>query len=222
MCLASLLAKGWNPRDELIVVDNGSTDGTREFLRDLAGLNSFVQIVLNAENRGFAAGNNQGLEMASGDVLILLNNDTLTPPGWRDALLRWLEDPAIGLVGPVTNRACNEAQVDAPYRSYGEMEQFARAYTQEHAGECGDLPMLAMFCLALRREVFKRIGPLDEQFEVGMFEDDDYARRVRQAGYRVVCAEDVFVHHFGQASLGDLCLTGDYNRILEANRRRFE
>ena len=55
-----------------------------------------------------------------------------------------------------------------------------------------------------------------------MFEDDDFARRVRQAGYRVVCAEDVFVHHFGQASLGELCGTGEYDRILAANRRRFE
>ena len=56
----------------------------------------------------------------------------------------------------------------------------------------------------------------------GMFEDDDYARRLRQAGYRVVCAEDVFVHHFGQASLGELCINGEYDRILQANRQRFE
>ena len=82
--------------------------------------------------------------------------------------------------------------------------------------------MLAMFCVAMRREVFERVGSLDEQFEVGMFEDDDYARRLRQAGYKIVCAEDVFVHHFGQASMGELCGSGDYDRVLEANRRRFE
>jgi GT2 family glycosyltransferase len=54
-----------------------------------------------------------------------------------------------------------------------------------------------------------------------MFEDDDYARRLRQAGFKIVCAEDVFVHHFGQASMGELCGSGDYDRVLE-NRRRFE
>jgi hypothetical protein len=79
-----------------------------------------------------------------------------------------------------------------------------------------------MFCLALRRDSLERIGPLDERYEVGMLEDDDYARRAHAAGYRVVCAEDAFVHHFGQASFGALVPTGDYARLLNANQRRFE
>jgi hypothetical protein len=79
-----------------------------------------------------------------------------------------------------------------------------------------------MFCLAMRREVFDRVGPLDEQFGVGMFEDDDYAMRARAAGYRVVCAEDAFVHHFGKASFGELAARGEYGALFHANRRRFE
>ena len=79
-----------------------------------------------------------------------------------------------------------------------------------------------MFCAAMRRDVVERVGVLDEQFEIGMFEDDDYARRVRAASYRIVCTDDVFVHHFGQGSLGELCVSGEYDRVLEANRRRFE
>jgi GT2 family glycosyltransferase len=222
MCLMTLFGSGWHSGDELIIVDNASSDGTPDFLRDVIRLNPFVRILFNRENRGFAAANNQALAIATGDVLILLNNDTLPLPGWRNGLLRWLEDPGIGLVGPVTNRTCNEAQIDAPYRTFGEMRQFARTYTVTHCGRSADISMLAMFCLAMRRDVFERVGALDEQFEVGMFEDDDYARRVRAAGYRIVCAEDVFVHHFGQGSLGELCLTGEYDRLLTANRRRFE
>jgi GT2 family glycosyltransferase len=222
LCLASLLSNGWPAGDELIVVDNASTDGTSDYLGELQRLNPFIQVVLNDTNRGFAASNNQGLARAAGEVLFLLNNDTLLPAGWRDTLVRWLDDPAIGLVGPVTNRTCNEAQIDAPYRTFGELEQFAEVYTQKHRGQFSDLRMLAMFCLGMRRDVFEKIGPLDEQYEIGMFEDDDYALRVRQGGYRIVCVEDVFVHHFGQASLGELCLTGNYDRVLEANRRRFE
>jgi hypothetical protein len=144
------------------------------------------------------------------------------PRGWQAGLARWLLDPAVGLAGPVTNRTCNEAQIDVTYRTWGEMEQFAQAYTANHWRKGADLRMLAMFCLAMRRDLLERIGPLDEQFEVGMFEDDDYARRVRKAGYRILCAEDVFVHHFGQASFGELCVTGAYDRVLDANRRRFE
>jgi GT2 family glycosyltransferase len=82
--------------------------------------------------------------------------------------------------------------------------------------------MVAMFCAAMRREVFERIGPLDERYEVGMFEDEDYALRVRRAGYQVVCARDVVVHHAYHASIGRLLPTGEYSRVFRANRRRFE
>jgi GT2 family glycosyltransferase len=222
MCVASLFANQWAPADELIFVDNASSDGTVEFLNELRRTNPFVRLILNPENRGFAAGNNQGLAQAKGEILILLNNDTIMPTGWRGGLVRWLEDPGIGLVGPVTNRACNEAQIDAPYRTYAEMQEFAQARNRSLGGQCSDLPMVAMFCVALRRNVFQRVGFLDERFGTGMFEDDDYSRRVRQAGYRVICAEDVFVHHFGQGSLGELCLTGEYDQLLEQNRRKFE
>ncbi|HEY5914472.1 MAG TPA: glycosyltransferase family 2 protein [Verrucomicrobiae bacterium] len=222
MCVRSLFAAGWQDGDELIVVDNASSDGTPAYLSELSRQNSFVRVVRNAANQGFARANNQGLAIASGAILILLNNDTVVAPGWRNALVRRATEPGIGLVGPVTNRTCNEAQIDAPYRTYREFRQFAGEYTSAHEGQLTDLSMVAMFCVAMRREVFQKVGPLDEQFELGMFEDDDYARRVRLAGYGVGCAEDCFVHHFGQASLGELCTSGTYDRTLEANRRRFE
>src|SRR5207248_554618 len=156
------------------------------------------------------------------DALVLLNNDTLVPAGWLGRLLRHLGDPTVGLVGPVTNAAGNEAQVEVSYRTYGQFEAAAAQRASAFAGQRLDVPMLTMFCLALRRDALGRIGRLDERFEVGTFEDDDYSRRAHQAGYAVVCAEDVLVHHFGQASFGDLIPTGQYGALFEANRRRFE
>lgn len=222
LCLTALLGNGWDERDELIVVDNASTDGTGGFLRELSQLNPFVKLVLNESNRGFAAANTQGIALAINPYLILLNSDTLVLPGWRDRLLRRLCEADVGLVGPVTNRTCNEAQIDAPYSTYGELEQFARERTGQFEGASSEIRMLAMYCVALRKEVYEQVGPLDERFEIGMFEDDDYAMRLRVAEYRILCAEDVFVHHFGQASLGELCANGKYDEIFEANRRRFE
>jgi hypothetical protein len=112
--------------------------------------------------------------------------------------------------------------VETSYRTYGEFLDAAERRGAAEAGQHFDIPTPCMFCLALRRDAYERIGPLDEGFGVGLLEDDDYALRTRAAGYRTVCAEDVLVHHFGQASFGGLVSTGEYGRLLETNKRRFE
>ncbi|HEX6385857.1 MAG TPA: glycosyltransferase family 2 protein [Anaerolineae bacterium] len=221
LCLESLLVNTEYPKYEIIVVDNGSTDGTPAYLRELAWRHPHVRVLFNDANRGFAAANNQGLALARGEILVLLNNDTIVPRGWLAALIQHLKDPAVGLAGPVTNRIGNEAEIEVTYRTYGEFEAFAQAHMEAHRGQTFDIRTLCMYCLAMRRDVFERLGPLDERFEVGLLEDDDYSRRAHKAGYRVVCAEDVFVHHFGQASFGSLIPSGEYGRLLKANRRRF-
>jgi GT2 family glycosyltransferase len=221
LCLESVLANTDYPFYELIVVDNGSEDELLSYLDQLAGRFPFIRVVKNATNRGFAAANNQGLAQATGDRFVLLNNDTVVPPGWLVRLVRHLDDPRVGAVGPVTNRVGNEAQIETSYRTYAEFERFAREYTDLHAGEQFEIPMLVMFCLAMRRETHKRIGPLDEQYQIAMFEDDDYAMRLRSQGYRLVCAEDVFIHHFGGVTLGSLLTSGQVQELQKANGERF-
>src|SRR5205807_1373131 len=85
-----------------------------------------------------------------------------------------------------------------------------------------DVRTLTMFCTALRRAVYEAVGPLDERFGPGMFEDDDYSLRVREAGYRVVVADDAYVHHFGQATIADPAVVDDFGALFHANRLRFE
>jgi GT2 family glycosyltransferase len=125
------------------------------------------------------------------------------------------------MVGPVTNASGNETCIEVDYRSLDEMHAFAGAYGRAHAGEMRALPMLSMVCVASRRDVFERVGLLDERFGIGMFEDDDYAWRVRALGYRCVCVEDVFVHHFGRSAFKGLD-AASYDALFERNRRLFE
>jgi GT2 family glycosyltransferase len=222
LCLESLLANTEYPNYEVLVVDNASTDGTVEYLRRLAPMYPQVRLLLNDANVGFAAANNRALEQAAGEMLTLLNNDTIVPKGWLTGLVRHLQNPEIGLVGPTANRLGNEAEIETSYQTYSEFEEFAATVGKRGETELFDIGIGSMFCLALRGDTFERLGPLDEQFGVGMFEDDDYSMRAREAGLRVVCAENLFVHHFGGASFGKLAASGEFGPLFHANRRRWE
>jgi hypothetical protein len=146
----------------------------------------------------------------------------MVPHGWLTRFAHYLEDPHLGLVGPATNRTCNEAQIDVAYQTYGEFVGVAREQAVTHEGERVPIRMLAMFCTALRRDVFERLGFLDERYEVGMFEDEDYALRLKAAGYTVEWVRDVYVHHHYHATVGKLVPSGQYLTIAAANQRRFE
>jgi GT2 family glycosyltransferase len=220
LCLESLLSE---PALDLqvIVVDNNSRDGTREYLQEIAARDARVRLLLNDRNNGFVRAANQGLAAARGRVLVLLNHDTIVTPGTIARLSRHLEEePTLGLLGPVSNAAATEAEIEASYRTYGGLVDDAQS--RAPASEVVEVDMLTMFCVALRRDVYAHVGPLDDRFEIGLFEDDDYSLRVRLAGYRVAYARDVLVHHFGEAAFGNLVSTGERAALFEANRERFE
>jgi GT2 family glycosyltransferase len=222
LCIESVLDDLDAPAYEIVVVDNASTDGTRPYLLALARRAGPVRVLLNDENVGFPRACNQGLGAARGAELVILNNDTILSRGWLARLRAHLGDPRTGLVGPVTNRIGNEAELPVEYTTLRGFRALATRRAAEHAGDAFEIRMPAMFCLALRRDVWERLGPLDEDFGLGTLEDDDYALRSAAAGYRNLCAEDVFVHHFGEATFGALYASGERSRLIEENRRRFE
>ena len=221
-CIKSLLEKSDYPNLEIIVVDNGSTDETREFLSRIGKSHAQVRLVFNSENIGFAAGNNVGLSMATGDYLVLLNNDTVVTSGWVLTLLRHFQDsPGLGLLGPVTNNIGNEARISTKYASVDQMPGEVLDYTLAHMGQIYPMSNAAFFCVMLSRTTYEKCGPISEDYGRGFFEDDDYCRKVEAAGLRIGCAEDVFVHHHLSASFNKL--NEGLRRILfERNRAIYE
>ena len=205
LCLASIDAETRNVRYEIIIVDNASSDGSPQYLQEFANGRDDVVLILNQDNTGFSKANNQGLAQAKGDYLVVLNNDTVVTSGWATGLIRHCKkDPTIGLIGPVTNNIGNEAKIEIQYDSLQEMPAKARDYTLRHLGQSFDIRTLAFFCVMITRQTYDRIGGLDEAFGLGFFEDDDYCRRVDEAKLRIVCADDVFVHHNLSASFNKL------------------
>ncbi len=221
-CLDSVLGRETWPNFEVIAVDNASPDTTPAYLAALSAREPRLRCIFNADNRGFAAANNQGIAQSRGEFVILLNNDTVVPPGMIGRLVRHLRrDPRLGILCPTTNFCGNEAKVDAGYAQMSEMPAFAARRADQFRGRVFDIAVAAMYCVALRRKVLEEIGPLDETYGVGMFEDDDFAIRARNAGYRVACAEDAYVHHVGQGSFRKLS-PAEYEELWKKNQAYFE
>lgn len=205
----------------LILVDNGSTDGVGEFFDAEAG--GDVIAVHAPVNLGFAGGVNLGLERAEGHPL-LLNSDTLVPEGWLERLVAaMMQSPDIGMVGPRSNCVSGAQQIDGlALASLDEINAFARDLAIRNAGKVRDAARLVGFCLLIRDKVFSELGPFDDRYGIGNFEDDDYCIRALRAGYRLCVAEDAFVFHYGSRTfLGMGMGEQDWQELIRTNEQRF-
>lgn len=196
MCLDSL--NDYTPENhEIIVVDNGSHDGTVAFLKEQPHLHC----IYNKKNRGFAGGVNQGLRKARGRYILLLNNDTILTRYWLRNLLACLASGSqVGLVGPRSNLVGGEQgkMGKLPFTNLEDMQIFARTFNEKSNPKAWfPLESLSGFCLLMKREVYEAVGSLDERFQLGTREDRDYCIRARKKGFQLLCAGDTFVYHFG-------------------------
>ena len=221
-CLDSLDLYSDYSNLEIIAVDNASIDGTQDFLRQWEAEGANRRFISNAANLGFSAGNNVGLRAATGEYLVVLNNDTYVTPGWVRGLVRHLRrNPQAGLIGPVTNNIGNEARIEIHYSSMEEMIASAGNYTRRHPGHAFPMGVAAFFCVMLTRRAYEAVGPMDEDFGVGFFEDDDYCRRLALRGFEILCADDVFVHHHLSASFNKLRAEAK-QELFEKNKKIYE
>lgn len=182
---------------ELIVIDNGSTDGSQGLLgafdaRDLT-------VVENPTNIGCPPGRAQGMALANGDYVVFLDNDTVVTPGWLRRFIGHAEsDPAIGLLGPSTNFISGPQMLpDVSYEDTRELVAVAAEIAANRAGVLEPTTRLVGFCMFIRRAVIDRIGCCDATFGRYGFEDDDYSLRAALAGFDAYIARDVFIHHVG-------------------------
>lgn len=181
---------------EIIVVDNGSNDGTAEYC-----VRERLTFISLPSNEGFPAACNRGLSIASGEQLMLLNNDCLVGPGWLSNLLAALHSAEdVGIVGPVTNYASGKQQVECSYSGPEEFYKFAAAYNLPDSAKWQESMRIVGLCFLMKRSTFEVVGQLDERFSPGHYEDDDYCYRARAHGYRLLICGDAFIHHEGSAS----------------------
>jgi len=204
--------------DELIFVDVASLDGTTEYLAEVRTAATVrVKVPRNKRDVDFAV----GIAQSQGEFIVLLNNDTIVTEGWLEHLVALADfDPQIGMVGAMSNHAAPPQWTGpVPYRlvtgdrsetstgsaSHGAnlpvdaIDPFARERREGHKKEWFETERLAGFCVLVKRVAFEKTGPYVVPFPLG-FSDEELSRRMRQAGYRLACCRDLFIHHFGSRS----------------------
>lgn len=202
---------------ELIVIDNGSDEPTQAYLRNL----SDAVVIRNEQNEGFARACNQGLAAARGERIVLLNNDVLVGEHWLGNLIDHLDDePGVGIVGPCTNYAGTDQKTRGDYAGVEQFQGFVREFYLDHYRSYALTYRLAGFCMLIKREVIDAIGGFDERFGTGNFEDDDFCLRAAIAGYKIVIAQDTYVHHIGSVTFRGH--TAAYAQIMEKNWEQFK
>ena len=226
-CVDSIFACTQTPI-ELILVDNGSSDDTVGYLRQVQKewrrANIRVKVVENKKNLGFAAGNNRGLAQADGDYIVLLNNDVVVTPGWLEKMIACVNRiPLAGIVGPMTNYVAGEQLV--PSVGYDpllleNLNEFSSAFYARHQKETKCVLRVVGFCMLIKRAVIEKIGGLDERYGLGNFEDDDFSLRARLAGFQSWIAGDCFVHHFGSRTFRGEGIA--YNETIKKNWQLFK
>ncbi|MFP7470740.1 bifunctional glycosyltransferase family 2 protein/class I SAM-dependent methyltransferase [Niallia taxi] len=217
LCIESIRKYTQKGFYEIIVVDNNSSDDTVQWLKEQEDLKT----IFNEENLGFPKGCNQGIEIAEGDNILLLNNDTIVTNNWLENLLVALNSSEkVGCVGAVTNNCSNFQTVPTNYQSIEDMQLFAQEFNKSNPVQWEERLKLVGFCMLIKKSVVDEIGLLDEQFSPGNFEDDDYSFRIRKAGYKLLLCGDTFIHHFGSTSFKDK--PEAYQQLLRKNKEKFE
>ncbi|MDG1127004.1 MAG: glycosyltransferase [Hellea sp.] len=221
--LHSLIARGGvYPNMEILIVDNGSSSGSLQVLNDYANRFANVQVFENGENLGFAAGNNVGLDMATGKYVLMLNNDTYVSPGTIYAMVRHLQNnPETGVVGPLTNNIGNEARLELDYDSMDEMIDVSWGMKAGYRGKSISTAVVAYFSVMLRRTDLEIFGNLCTEYGRGMFEDDDHCQLIRSKGYDCRVLEDAFVHHHLSASFSKIN-SKERQKLFNSNKDIFE
>jgi GT2 family glycosyltransferase len=189
----------------VLVVEDASPDPSlRTYLQHLAGENR-IDLLINSANLGFVGSVNRALaEVSAGDV-ILLNADTLVPPGFVKRLAAAAHSqPDIGTATPLSNNgdifSFPRPGLENPMPTYEEMLALDRAAAAANAMSVVDTPSGIGFCLYITRCCLDAIGGLSERFERGYLEDVDFCLRARERGFRNVCAASVYVAHHGSKS----------------------
>lgn len=186
----------------VIVVDNGSDQRTRDYLNSIEG----IDLIEMCYNSGVAKARNEGIkkaqEMEDVEYICLLDNDVEVYEGWLEALVRHLNsNENFGMVGPVTTSATGpQSMVKTSWVGKYSHDEIISILSNRGAGESQEIKYLNRFCQVFPKKLIQSIGYLDESFGLIGWEDQDFCRRITNAGLKLSVLKNVFVFHQGHST----------------------
>jgi GT2 family glycosyltransferase len=227
---------------EIIVVDNGSTDGTQEYLNEAFEQGVVDQYVRLAENYGFAVATNIGIERSRCEYVCFSNNDVIYTDDWLKKLLATFEDPECGVASPLRVGAdlhTRRMEVAEPaFRNGRKFPAFKFPNEEDIPGIISEAvrlngvveskysgqiernnSMVAFFCTVFKRDLFDRLGLMSEQYVIGCVEDVDFCRRITERAHlKCVSRWDTFVYHFCSKTLYPVMSSWEnVNTLIQGN-----
>jgi len=198
-CIESFLENTKIPT-RLIVIDNNSNDGTKEYISFLKSSSIHkVEVVLNTENKGFVGGMNQGLELSTAPYVCLANNDLIFTKNWLSEVISVFEkDRAIGVLNPNSNN------LDSKPAKGVSLADYSLHLMRSKKGVFVEMPFCIGFCMVIKRDVINIVGGLSEEFQPLFFEDTDYSLKAKDAGFLIGMASASYVWHTEHASVDKL------------------
>jgi len=193
---------------DLIVVNNGSNDGTFEWLNFMSNSHDNFLSINSNKNIGFSAAINIGLTDISTEFICILNDDTICTPGWLTNLYdcylnapKYLGIKKVGFVGPVSNSVSGRQCLSGYSINPDNFIEFSQGYTLQNKNNFEVADFISGFCMFFSSSLISEIGFFDESFGLGGFEDNDLIYRAALSGYRSVFTHGSFVYHFGSSTL---------------------
>lgn len=213
LCVPRLVQLSRKPV-HFVFVDVGSLDGTAEYLEGFAAaLGTSARVIRVQEELDLAGACQVGIEHAQGELIALVSNDSLVTGNWVNHLAALVNlTPEIGLVGCMSNLAPPpQWSGKLPYRlgskhlvgSNGSkpdqkpVDDFAKTWREQHLGQSFEVERVGGSCAIFKAEVFKKIDLSNVQTPFGCIDGDLLSKKVVDAGYKLACCRDLFVHHFG-------------------------
>jgi N-acetylglucosaminyl-diphospho-decaprenol L-rhamnosyltransferase len=200
-CLDSIMK---NPPDvpwELIVIDNASSDGSQEAIENRVGKIPHIRLIKNARNTGFTGGNNQGINIAQGDVIGLLNSDTIVPAGALTALYRFhAEHKGAGVVGPWLTHDDGSPTTSFGYFPnawsifttaflpgwmWGNARRALGVVPDESIKSPLEVDYVSGAAFFIKREVIEKVDAFDAETFFAYFEETDWCLRIKKAGWKI-------------------------------------